>query len=164
VHGILTFIKRLTNLCLQSLYYRFSDWTKPDTATSLLLGVLTDVAKSKSELVAENALLRQQLIILRRRVKRPACTRADRMLLVRAAQEQFAPGSKRFSSFRKTTRLAVASPGISALLEVQIEGALEKAEALARDDDLEQGDGSTQPTLGSGAYPWGTSQVGYASE
>jgi putative transposase len=32
--------------------------------------------------VAENALLRQQLIILRRQVKRPACTKTDRMLLV----------------------------------------------------------------------------------
>ncbi len=68
------------------LHYRFIDWTKPDTATSLLLGVLTEAAKSKSELVAENALLRQQLIILRRRVKRPACTRADRMLLVLLAR------------------------------------------------------------------------------
>jgi putative transposase len=32
--------------------------------------------------VAENAFLRQQLIILRQQVKRPACTRPDRMLLV----------------------------------------------------------------------------------
>jgi putative transposase len=32
--------------------------------------------------VAENALLRQQLIILRRQVKRPACTKTDRMFLV----------------------------------------------------------------------------------
>src|SRR6266487_4067753 len=55
--------------------------TKPDT-TSLMLGTLTDLVRSKSELVAENALLRQQLIILRRQVKRPACTKTDRMLLV----------------------------------------------------------------------------------
>ena len=32
--------------------------------------------------MAENALLRQQLIILQRQVKRPACTNTDRMLLV----------------------------------------------------------------------------------
>jgi hypothetical protein len=50
--------------------------------TSLLLATLTDLARSKSELVAENALLRKPLIILRRRVKRPACTKSDRMLLV----------------------------------------------------------------------------------
>ncbi len=48
--------------------------------------MLTDQARSKSELVAENALLRQQLIMLRRQVKRPACTKTDRMLLVLLAR------------------------------------------------------------------------------
>jgi hypothetical protein len=81
VHGILTFIKRLTGLCLQSLHHRFVAWTKPSN-TALILGTLTDLARSKSALVAENALLCQQLIILRRQVKRPACTKTDRMLLV----------------------------------------------------------------------------------
>jgi len=81
VQGILTFMQRLTGGCLQSLRQRFVVWTKPDT-TSLLLLTLTDLSRSKSELVAENALLRQQLIILRRQVKRPACTRTDRILLV----------------------------------------------------------------------------------
>jgi putative transposase len=81
VQGILTIITWLTHLCLRSLHHRFVAWTKPDT-TPLLLGTLTDLARSKSELVAENALLRQQLSILRRQVKRPACTRRDRMLLV----------------------------------------------------------------------------------
>ncbi len=36
--------------------------------------------------MAENALLRQQLLILRRQVKRPACTKTDRMLLVLLAR------------------------------------------------------------------------------
>jgi transposase InsO family protein len=85
VHGILTFIKRLTGVCLQSLHHCFVAWTKPD-ATSLLLGTLTDLARSKSELVTEKALLRQQLIILRRQVKRPACAKADRILLVLLAR------------------------------------------------------------------------------
>ncbi len=47
-----------------------------------MLGTLTDLVRSKSELVAENALLRKPLIILRRQVKRPAWTKTDRMLLV----------------------------------------------------------------------------------
>jgi putative transposase len=72
-------------MCLQSLHHHFVAWTKPDT-TSLLLLTLTDLSRSKSELVAENALLRQQLIILRRQVKRPACTRSDRILLVLLAK------------------------------------------------------------------------------
>jgi hypothetical protein len=49
-------------------------------------GTLTDLARSKSELVAENALLRQQLIILCRQIKRPACTKTDRMILVLLAR------------------------------------------------------------------------------
>ncbi len=85
VQGIFTFITLLTGHCLQSLHQRFVAWTKPDT-TSLLLGMLTDLTRSKSELVAENALLRQQLIILRRQVKRPACTKTDRMLPVLLAR------------------------------------------------------------------------------
>jgi len=47
-----------------------------------LAGTLTDLARTKSELIAQNALLRQQLIILGRQVKRPACTRIDRLFLV----------------------------------------------------------------------------------
>jgi hypothetical protein len=62
--GFLIFIKRLTSLCFQSLHHHYINWTKPGTATSLMVGTLTDLARSKSELVAENALLRQQLIIL----------------------------------------------------------------------------------------------------
>jgi len=50
VQRILTFIKRLPGLCLRSLHHRFVGWTKPDT-TSLLLGTLTDLARSKAELV-----------------------------------------------------------------------------------------------------------------
>src|SRR5205809_2899709 len=72
-------------LCLQLLQQSFRDWTKPPS-TSLLLGTVTDLARSKSELVAENALLRQQLIILRRHVKRPVCAKTDRMLLVLLAR------------------------------------------------------------------------------
>src|SRR5690349_5060716 len=48
--------------------------------------VLADFGRSKSELLAENALLRQQLIILRRQVKRPPITRTDRVLLVLLAR------------------------------------------------------------------------------
>src|SRR5262249_24027234 len=85
VQRILSFITRLTRFCLKSLHHRYVTWTTPGP-TSLLLLTLTDLSRSKSQLVAENALLRQQLIILRRQVKRPACTRTDRMLLVLLAR------------------------------------------------------------------------------
>jgi hypothetical protein len=85
VHSFLTSIKRLTSTCFQSLQQSFVDWTKP-SRTSLTVGTVTDLVRSKSELVAENALLRQQLIILRRQVKRPALRKADRFLLVLLAR------------------------------------------------------------------------------
>jgi len=60
-------------------------WMKP-RSTSLLLGSIADLARGKSELLVENALLRQQLIILRRQVKRPTCRKTDRFLLLLLAR------------------------------------------------------------------------------
>ena len=54
--------------------------------SSLPLQTLADLGRSKSELVAENTLLRKPLIILKRQVKRPACTKTDRLLLVLLAR------------------------------------------------------------------------------
>jgi putative transposase len=70
---------------LETLAARFTQWTKPLTS-SLALATLTDLGRSKSELLAEIALLRQQLIILERQVKRPTFTRTDRVLLVLLAR------------------------------------------------------------------------------
>jgi len=79
--GVFTSLQLLLGGCLKALLSRFARWTKP-LRTSLPLATLTDLGRSKSELVAENALLRQQLIILRRQVKQPTCTKTDRVLLV----------------------------------------------------------------------------------
>jgi hypothetical protein len=40
-------------------------WAKPATLT-LISGIFSDLTRSRSELVIENALLRQQLIVLNR--------------------------------------------------------------------------------------------------
>jgi putative transposase len=85
VNPALSSLKRLIRLCLDRLHTRFVRWTRPPK-TLLLLGTLADLGRSKSELMAENALLRQQLIILKRQVKRPACTKADRLVLVLLAR------------------------------------------------------------------------------
>ncbi len=66
---------------LHAIRARLVRWAKPAT-DALLPGAAADLARTKAELVAENALLRQQLVVLRRTVKRPACTRLDRVLLV----------------------------------------------------------------------------------
>src|SRR5438552_2845322 len=82
---ILPHLKRLVGPLVTGLRAGFLQWTRPLTS-SLPLSTLADLGPSKSELVAENALLRQQLIILRRQVKRPACTKTDRVLLVLLAR------------------------------------------------------------------------------
>ena len=52
------------------------------TSRSLASGILSDLTRSRSDLIAENALLRQQLIVLHRQVKRPLLIRRDRFHLV----------------------------------------------------------------------------------
>jgi putative transposase len=85
VSRVLTSIKQQVCSCFHLLQHGFLRWTRP-LNTSLLLGTLADLARGKSERVAENALLRQQLIILRQQVKRPACRKSDRFLLVLLAR------------------------------------------------------------------------------
>jgi putative transposase len=77
---VITFKQRVC-LSFLALQKRLLCWVKPAT-TSLLLGTLADLARGKSALIAENALLRQQLIILHRQIKRPVYQKTDRLLLV----------------------------------------------------------------------------------
>jgi len=74
-------IKQRVCLSFHSLQKRFLCWVTLPT-TSLLLGTLVDLTRGKSELLAENALLRHQLTILRRQIKRPVYRKSDRLLLV----------------------------------------------------------------------------------
>ncbi len=60
---------------------RFKRWPKPVTGT-LLDGAAADLIRSKPELIAENALLRHQLMVLERQVKQPTFAPFDRGLLV----------------------------------------------------------------------------------
>jgi len=85
-----------------------------------MLGTLTDQARSKSELIAENALLRVPLIILKRQVKRPICTNTDRMLLVLLAS-LVRTWKQALVILQPETRLARAASGLQALLEIQVQ-------------------------------------------
>jgi putative transposase len=78
-------IKQRFCLSFHALQKRFLYWAKPP-ANSIVLGMLTDLLRGKSELVAENALLRQQLTILHRQIKRPVYKKTDRLLLVLLAR------------------------------------------------------------------------------
>ena len=62
-------LKQAIQASVQLLRHTISVRTKP-MRTSLMLGCLCDLVRSKPELIAENALLRQQLIVLSRAHKR----------------------------------------------------------------------------------------------
>ena len=53
---------------------------------SLLLGALADRVRSPEELAAENQLLRQQLLVLCRQIKKAQLTSTDRVTLVLLAR------------------------------------------------------------------------------
>jgi len=82
---ILGTLKKRAAATLRAVHARFLRWTKPATRT-LVRGAITDVTMSKAALMAENALLRQQLIVLRRQVKRPVFKPHDRLLLILLAR------------------------------------------------------------------------------
>src|SRR5918911_5564182 len=66
---------------VDALRTRASQWTTP-RPVALAAGLAADLTRSRGELLLENALLRQQVLVLRRTVKRPALTPLDRGLLV----------------------------------------------------------------------------------
>ena len=71
--NLLNRIKQAINTGVQALRNQIAASTKP-TNSSLVRGSLCDLVRSKPQLIAENALLRQQLIVLNRSVKRPRLT------------------------------------------------------------------------------------------
>ncbi len=74
-------IKQTIHTRMAALRHYIAARTKP-TTTSLVRGSLRDLVRTKPQLMAENALLRQQLIVLNRSAKRPHLTATDRSLLV----------------------------------------------------------------------------------
>jgi transposase InsO family protein len=78
------FLRRVAHAgrtALDAFQRRLAAATKP-AASAVFTGTLADLTRSKRQLVAENALLRQQLVVLKRGTKRPRCTPSDRALLV----------------------------------------------------------------------------------
>jgi hypothetical protein len=63
------------------IHHQLKDRVKPTTVTPAL-GALAEASRSKADLPVENALLRPQVIVLRRQGKRPRLTHKDRIRLV----------------------------------------------------------------------------------
>ena len=66
---------------IESLNEHYMQWTRPDNG-SLVTGTVMDVTRSKRDLIAENAFLRQQVIVLKRQTPQPSLTGKDRGWLV----------------------------------------------------------------------------------
>ena len=79
-----TFVRSAQSLFAKGLAWferKLHTWTQP-TLPALVLDTISDLRRDKSELVWENALLRQQLIVMKRSVKQPKMTDMDRRILV----------------------------------------------------------------------------------
>ena len=74
-------LHQILNVAVEKLDKNFKRHFAPAKA-NLSVGTFTDLARSKSSLVAENALLRQQLIVLQRQVTKPKFRPLDRLILV----------------------------------------------------------------------------------
>ncbi len=146
VDRVLPHLLQFRRHCLDILHTRFLRWRKP-LSSSLPLATLADLGRSKSQLIAENTLLRKPLIILSRQVKRPACTRADRTLLVLLAR-LVRTWQQALLIVQPDTRLAVASGALSPGLETQVKGRFSYAEARCRNYRFDQGDGGKESPLG----------------
>ncbi|MBZ0295170.1 MAG: integrase core domain-containing protein [Anaerolineae bacterium] len=82
----LRWLKHQLNHFIEHIENRLRQLTRPSGSRNPATGALTDLSRSKRDLIAENALLRQQLIVLKRQIERPRLTHKDRWLMVLLAR------------------------------------------------------------------------------
>ncbi len=86
LHKVLCQVVKIAQSIVKKVEMRFSAWTEPST-DRMIGGIVTDVVKSKRQVILENAFLRQQVIVLKRQVARPQLTAKDRSLFVLLASQ-----------------------------------------------------------------------------
>jgi hypothetical protein len=118
---------------------KLREWTRPNN-NSLVSGAVADATRSKSELMLENALLRQQVIVLDRQVKRPVLSWRERGIMVLLASQL------RHCLDHCTTRYAaqVASRSVPVGVAAQI-----TTEAARWATPIARARGATHPALGA---------------
>ena len=79
-------VYRVVRTGLKILKQEISALTRP-TPVTVAVNALADMTRTKPELIAENALLRQQVSVLQRSVKRPKITADDRWFFVLLARQ-----------------------------------------------------------------------------
>ena len=83
--SLIAFFEFLLMLIVRALRRRVVSWLwRKPTSNCLYLpvGAAMDLSRNKQDLLVENALLRHQLTVLHRKVKRPQLSKTDRALLV----------------------------------------------------------------------------------
>src|SRR4030065_2635811 len=81
IKALIRSLKRFVSRVRQHLKH----WSGP-VIDSIAARSLSDLRRSRRDLIIENAMLRQQLIVLNRQVKRPQLTQGDRVGLVLLAR------------------------------------------------------------------------------
>ncbi|HET8626823.1 MAG TPA: hypothetical protein VFL91_05365 [Thermomicrobiales bacterium] len=126
-------------------------WPRPASATHMA-GTPADLLRSRAQLLAENALLRQQLIVLRRGVDRPVVTRTDRALLVLLAGRVGA-WRQALLIVRPDTPLRWHRAGLRAWWRRQSRPGPGAPAAPGGDRGPDPPDGGREPALGRRAHP-----------
>ncbi len=81
IAALLPRLRHLARRVVTTARARVARWMRP-APIAVAAGAAADAMRSRSDLLLENALLRHQLAVLRRSVKRPQLTAADRGILV----------------------------------------------------------------------------------
>ncbi len=79
--SLMTTFKQGITRWMQRAQQVLQGWFTPQPRAQIL-GTAQDLVRSRQDLIAENALLRQQLIVVARQAKRPRFTAWDRWLMV----------------------------------------------------------------------------------
>lgn len=85
MHALLHLLVQLIIRLVSFLEQAFLHFSHP-SRHSIVLSMAADLTRSKADLIAENALLRQQLIVLHRQVNKPSFSQSDRLWLVLLAR------------------------------------------------------------------------------
>ncbi len=116
--GILQRVQSIVERGLQAVRTAISRVTKP-LSQSPVLSAAAALARSKPQLIAENLLLRQQLILLKRSAKRPHFTAAERGLFVLLASK-LQSWKETLLIIKPETVLRWHRVGVSTVLEAEV--------------------------------------------
>jgi hypothetical protein len=135
-------------------------WTKPDS-TGVVVGALADLHRRKTDSMLENALLRQQLMVLKRQVKRPALSERVGSAAARVAGEPSADLEADRVDCPARDDLTLASRPIPMAVAAQVEAEGTPAAVVGGAGRAHQAVGSREPVMGCRADPRRTAQAWY---